>query len=244
MATSSREFERHVNYRSPILSLQHELETLEAELAALRALPPAQPRPAPTPSKKRRSAAERETRVLRDTLKRLKKRQLPKKRTDARSEALEVRELTPREIASGRSMNRVALGFVTAGALVLTVHLVVATFTRMVWVETSCTRVTNEDGAYEASYTMDKAEHTFFIGKKDVPAHMPCWVASPPLTNLGELTRPPRPNVPLWHKLSFGWIFTAIIGVALGLMFYLINLADEQKRRNRQIEEDVFESAD
>lgn len=99
-----------MNYRSPILSLQRELETLEAELAALRALPPAQPRPAPTPSEKARATAERETHLLRNKLKKLRKK------LEARSVELGVRELTPRELAAGRGMRRIALAFVAAYA--------------------------------------------------------------------------------------------------------------------------------
>jgi hypothetical protein len=40
-----------MDYRSPIASMQRELETLEAELASLRALPAAKPKPPPARSK-------------------------------------------------------------------------------------------------------------------------------------------------------------------------------------------------
>ncbi len=227
-----------MNYRSPILSLQRELETLEAELAALRALPPAQSRPAPTPSKKARATTERETHLLRNKLEKLRKK------IEARSVELGVRELTPRELAAGRGMRRIALAFVTASALVLSVHLVIASLTRLVWLETSCTVATEEDG-YVASYERDRERRSFFVGGKDRPERMRCWVPGPGLLeNVGTLEPPPRHAVPLRKKLSFGWIFTAVCGALLGLIFYSVTYLDERKRRNREIEADVFESGD
>lgn len=228
-----------MSYRSPVLSLQRELETLEAELAALRALPPAQPRPAPVPSKKARASAERETRLLRDKLKKIAKK------IEARSVELGVRELTPRELASGKTMQRVALAFVGAGVLVLSVHLVIAARTRRVWSETTCTFVTDGDGDLMASYQVGKTTHTFPAGGKDRPARAPCWVPAPSvIEGVGSLERPAGSLVPLRHNLSFGWVFTAVVSVLLGLTFFLVNYLDERKRRNRETEPDVFESSD
>ena len=228
-----------MNYRSPVLSLQRELETLEAELAALRALPPPQPRPAPVPSKKARATTERETQLLRAKLKKIAKK------IEARSVELGVRDLTPREVAAGLMMQRVALGFVAAGALVLCVHLVVAARTRIVWTETTCTFGTDDEGDPVASYEVGKTSHTFFAGRRDLPARVPCWVPAPSvIENLGTLEKPTRPSVPLRHKLSFGWIFTSAIAVGLGIMGLFFNYFDERKRRNREIEPDVFDSGD
>jgi hypothetical protein len=227
-----------MNYRSPILSLERELETLEAELAALRALPPAQPRPAPAPSKKARASTERETRLLRAKLKKLETR------LEARSVALGVRELTPREIAAGRAMRRVALALVAAGGLVLSVHLGLASLTRLVWTETSCT-VEMDDDVYVASYTRDAHTHRFVVDGKSRPEHTRCWVPGPSvLENVGTVEVPTRPAVPLAKKLSFVWIFTALCVALLGLTFHVASYLDERKRRNREIEADVFESAD
>lgn len=227
-----------MNYRSPSLSLQRELETLEAELAALRALPPAQPRPAPTPSEKARATTERETDLLRNTLKKLRKK------LEARSVELGVRELTPRELAAGRGMRRIALAFVAASALVLGVHLVIASLTRLVWLETSCTVAMEEDG-YVASYVRDRERRSFFVGGKDRPERMRCWVPAPGLLEkVRTLEPPPRHAVTLGKKLSLGWILTAVCGALLGLIFYGVNDLDERKRRNREIEADVFESGD
>ncbi len=231
-----------MNYRSPILSLQRELETLEEELAALRALPPAQPRPAPVPSEKARATTERETRLLRGKLQKLEKK------IAARSLELGLsappRALTPRELATGRSVRRFALGFVAAGAIVLSVHLVVASLTRLVWLEASCTISMGEDG-YVASYTLDEQTRSFFVGGKDRLQRMRCWVPGPgALADVGALEQPAQHAVPLGKKLSFGWIFAALCCGLVGITFYIVNHVDERKRRNREIEADVFESGD
>ncbi len=228
-----------MNYRSPILSLQRDLETLEAELAALRALPPPQPRPAPVPSKKARATTQRETQLLRAKLKKIAKK------IEARSVELGVRELTPREVAAGLMMQRIALGLVAAGALVLCVHLVIASRTRIVWTETTCTFVTDDEGDLMASYEVGKTSHTFFADRKDRPERVPCWVPAPSaIEHLGTLEKPTGPSVALRHKLSIGWILTSAIAVAFGIIGFAFNYLDERKRRNREIEPDVFGSDD
>src|SRR4051794_23282882 len=101
-----------MDYRSPVLSMQRELEMLEAELAALRALPEPHPKPPPLPSKKAKAAAERERRALQSQLAKLENR--------LRAAGLPT---VVSKRAAGVGLQRFALGCVALGALVFSVHL-------------------------------------------------------------------------------------------------------------------------
>ena len=105
-----------MDYRSPVVSLQHELATLEAELAALRALPPARPRPAPALSKKARRRIEGEKREIRGKLKRLSKK------LEIRSAPRDDDESPPPASDPQRRARRLGLGSMMLGALITCVH--------------------------------------------------------------------------------------------------------------------------
>jgi len=105
-----------MDYRSPVVSLQHELATLEAELAALRALPPARPRPAPALSKKARRRIEGEKREIRGRLKRLSKK------LEIRSAPRDDDESPAPTSDPWRNARRVGLGSMMLGALITCVH--------------------------------------------------------------------------------------------------------------------------
>lgn len=109
-----------MDYRSPVASLQHELAAREAELAALRGLPPARPRPAPALSKKARRRIEDEKREIRGKLKRLsKKLEISGERRDDDESPAPTSD--PR-----RNARRVGLGSMMLGALITCVHFAAA----------------------------------------------------------------------------------------------------------------------
>jgi hypothetical protein len=103
-------------YRSPLESLRRELAKLEEELSALRALPEPAPKPV-VRSKKQRAKLERESRALQSELAKLEHR------IRKRSEALGVRELTPRELARHLWARRISLGSTVLGVFILSVQV-------------------------------------------------------------------------------------------------------------------------
>ena len=227
-----------MDYRSPIFSMQRELEALEAELAALHALPPAQPRRAQKKNKTARDQTQRETHALRKSLKKIAQQ------IEERSVALGVRELTPGEVACGRTMRRIALGCIAIGALVMAASVAVASSRRLVWTETTCTFEDDRDGDWVASYRAGGHTQTFGASRDD-SGRVPCWVPGPSvLSGVGRLEKPSRPAVPLREKLSVGWSIFAGTCVFLGLFLLGTNASDERKRKRREIQADVYEAAD
>jgi hypothetical protein len=105
-----------MDYRSPVVSLQHTLAALEAELAALRALPPARPRPSPALFKKARRRIEDEKRVIRGKLKRLSKK------LAIRSDLRDDDESPPPTPDGPRNARRLGLASMMLGALLTCVH--------------------------------------------------------------------------------------------------------------------------
>jgi hypothetical protein len=227
-----------MNYRSPVTSMQRELETLEAELVALRTLPPAQPKSPQPPSKKARTAFERERRSLQSRLAKLEHQ------IEKRSKERGVRTLTARERASSLSMYRTGLGCIVAGAAVLCFHLTHAAQSRLVWVETTCA-IEVDDEVNVASYRVGGHTYRFLPHAENLPAVTRCFVPGPSvLENVGRVERPTTPVVPFTDKLSFWWISAAAFTASLGVFFLLIERWDRRKRETCQVDPDDFSSSD
>ncbi len=227
-----------MNYRSPVVSMQRELEGLEEKLAGLRALPAAQPRPKAPLSKRARLERDRETRSL--------ARQLAKveKKVAAREMLVGVRALTPREATSSLRMRRTALACLAVGGLIFSLHLGLAAHVRLVWTQATCSILVDDD-VHVASYDVGGKTYRFHprVGD-DPPASMRCFVPSPPRDGVGRIDPAPTATVGLVDKLSFGWLLAGALSVLMGAFVFYGEYADRRKRQRCEIEPDDFGSSD
>lgn len=216
-----------MNYRSPVASLERELAELEEKLAALQA----EPEHEPTPT--------REVRALKKKLAKIEGQ------IEKRMAATGRRNLTPKEQSAGVRMYRVGLAFVGISVAVLCVHVGLAVRHHLRWRETTCAIVWHNDG-HEASWQEGGRTYTFdAVGSgESPPSRMPCFVSSPPVDGIGRLVPPHGDVVSLYDKLSFGWLMTAGLTFAMGIICLLANAHDRQRRESGQIDPDDFGSDD
>lgn len=227
-----------MSYRSPIVSMQHELEELEARLSELLALPPPQPKRAPPLSKKARLEAGRETRSLQLQLARVEKR------IAERSAKIGVRALTPREVANSLTMLRTGFGGIAIGVAILSIQLGLAASTRLTWTETTCS-IRVEDDVHVASYVVGRKTYRFAPHAGDDPPNLVrCFVPVPPKDGVGRVDPPRSATVGLLDKLSLGWSIGGAISLVLGVTVLFANRHDRRKREQCEIEPDDFSSSD
>lgn len=222
-----------MDYRSPLLTMQRELASLEEELASLRALPDAQPKVG-AHSKKAKAKIERRSRALQSELARLEN-QIAKRKKD-----LGYRSLTAREAKGNREVFWLGIASALLGLAIFGVDFGLSLRTASIWRETAC-RLHYEDDSYVASYVVAGKTYDFYPGAERHVAEARCFVPSPPLAGIGRMDPPATSVVPLRSKLSIGWGLGAGIAFAFGVTMLAISRIDRGRRERGEIAADDFD---